>query len=81
MNAVGHTAEGIDSLRCRFPGAIHRMGNGAAVADRLDDVVDIVAPAVLDSIADGDLLFWRATLQVVVGGALVFAAGVLIGSG
>ena len=25
--------------------------------------------------------FWRATLQVVVGGALVFAAGVLIGSG
>jgi VIT1/CCC1 family predicted Fe2+/Mn2+ transporter len=25
--------------------------------------------------------FWRATLQVVVGGALVFAAGALIGSG
>jgi hypothetical protein len=24
--------------------------------------------------------FWRATLQVVVGGALVFAAGVAIGS-
>jgi len=24
--------------------------------------------------------FWRATLQVVVGGALVFAAGILIGS-
>ncbi|MEO0865230.1 MAG: hypothetical protein AAFY39_11725, partial [Pseudomonadota bacterium] len=28
-----------------------------------------------------DTPFWRATLQVVVGGALVFAAGVLIGSG
>jgi VIT1/CCC1 family predicted Fe2+/Mn2+ transporter len=25
--------------------------------------------------------FWRATLQVVVGGALVLAAGILIGSG
>ena len=25
--------------------------------------------------------FWRAALQVVLGGALVFAAGVLIGSG
>jgi hypothetical protein len=24
--------------------------------------------------------FWRATLQVVLGGALVFAAGILIGS-
>ncbi len=28
-----------------------------------------------------DTPFWRATLQVVLGGALVFAAGVLIGSG
>lgn len=28
-----------------------------------------------------DTPFWRATLQVVVGGALVFAAGVVIGSG
>ncbi|WP_298915794.1 iron exporter MbfA [uncultured Roseobacter sp.] len=28
-----------------------------------------------------DTPFWRATLQVVMGGALVFAAGVLIGSG
>lgn len=28
-----------------------------------------------------DTPFWRATLQVVIGGALVFAAGVLIGSG
>ena len=28
-----------------------------------------------------DTPFWRATLQVVVGGALVFATGVLIGSG
>ncbi|MDO7732308.1 MAG: rubrerythrin family protein, partial [Paracoccaceae bacterium] len=25
--------------------------------------------------------FWRATLQVVVGGALVFAAGAFIGAG
>ena len=38
-------------------------------------------PDALDAPASGDAPpFWRATMQVVVGGALVFAAGILIGS-